>query len=92
MAQKSKVDALMLEHGCTRTRANNMLRARKTAGKNTFGVRTYKRRSVSQEFTDLVAYRKHSKLVIEKSTKMTTTIRKHKTSRIKSNDTVKKSR
>lgn len=45
MPQKSKVNALMAEHNCSRTKANNMLRKR-CNGLKKDGVKLTKRRSV----------------------------------------------
>lgn len=46
MPQKAKVDALMQQHNCTRTKANNMLRVRASVKKGTDGTRANKRKSV----------------------------------------------
>lgn len=38
MAQKTKVNALMVEHKCSRTKANNMLRKRGNGNGNTITI------------------------------------------------------
>jgi len=48
MPQKSKVNALMAEHKCSRTKANNMLRKRANGDKDKDGVRKNKRKSIAR--------------------------------------------
>lgn len=49
MSQKSKVNMLMSEHKCSRTKANNMLRKRANGDKDKEGVQKNKRKSVSKQ-------------------------------------------
>lgn len=91
MAQKALVDALMKEHNISRTMANNMVRKRAGSHKDKTGKVIIKRVSITHdEPRHIEAYRKLRKGVIAKRHKTTTTIRKHKTSRIKSTDTAQK--
>lgn len=48
MPQKSKVNALMAEHNCSRTKANNMLRKRSNGDKEKDGTRKNKRKSIAR--------------------------------------------
>jgi len=48
MPQRSKVNALMYEHKCSRTKANNMLRKRANGDKEKDGTRKTKRKSVTR--------------------------------------------
>jgi hypothetical protein len=48
MSQKAKVTALMVEHKCSRTKANNMLRKRANGDLEKDGTRKNKRKSVSR--------------------------------------------
>ena len=48
MPQRSKVTALMYEHKCSRTKANNMLRKRANADKEKDGTRKTTRKSVAR--------------------------------------------
>lgn len=74
MASKIVVNALMREYKISRSIANNMVN----------------RNFIDTGFDNIQAYRKYRKSAIVKRYKTTTTIRKHRTSRVKKADTVLK--